>query len=101
MAENSQPGRKLGPREFIGGFALMVMGFGAQSWSNGRDIPWGAQQTYGAVLFGVGLVAAAGACLWPAKRPEPALRVTRPRGLDCTSPWDLVGQASLLFRAWR
>ena len=68
MAENSQPGRKLGPREFIGGFALMVMGFGAQSWSNGRDIPWGAQQTYGAVLFGVGLVAAAGACLWPRKK---------------------------------
>ena len=43
MAENPQPDRKLGPREFIGGFALMAMGFGAYSWANGCDIPWGAQ----------------------------------------------------------
>jgi hypothetical protein len=64
MAENPQPDRKLGPREFIGGFALMAMGFGAYSWANGCDIPWGAQQTYGAVLFGIGVVGAVVALLW-------------------------------------
>lgn len=66
-AENPQPIRKLGPREFVGGFALMAMGFGVYSWSNGRDIPWGAQQTYGAILFGIGLVVAAVVFLWPRK----------------------------------
>jgi hypothetical protein len=65
--DNPQPIRKLGLREFVGGFALMAMGFGMYSWSNGRDTPWGAQQTYGAVLFGIGLVGGAVALLWPRK----------------------------------
>jgi hypothetical protein len=56
VSDNIPPKRVIGPREFIGGMTLMAMGFGVNSWASGRDIPWGYQQTYGAALFGIGLV---------------------------------------------
>ena len=68
MAETPQPIRKLGPREFLGGLGLMAMGFGAYSWLKGQDIPWGAQQIYGTVLFVGGVLVACGAYFWPRKK---------------------------------
>ena len=68
MAGTPPPVRELGPREYVGGFALMAMGFGAYSWTNGRDIAWGAQQTFGAISFGVGVAAGLVAYLWPRGR---------------------------------
>jgi hypothetical protein len=68
MADNPQPVRKLGAREYVGGFAVMAMAFGAYSWFGGRDTPWGYQQTYGAVLFGVGVVGLVVAWLLPRER---------------------------------
>lgn len=65
MNETPSP-RKVGVREFVGGFGLMAMGFGMFSWLNGRVVPWGYQQTFGAAAFAAGLlgVVAAWAFSW-------------------------------------
>ncbi len=68
MAPDPEPIKKLGLRQYIGGFGTMEMGFGVYSWTRGQAVPGGYTQTYGAVLFGVGLVCVLVAVLWPRKR---------------------------------
>src|SRR6266540_4292141 len=46
----------------VGGLMLL---FGGYIWLKGRDLPWGNQQLFGAILFGVGLVGLVVALLLP------------------------------------
>ena len=58
----------LGPRVVMGAFALMLVGFGMKLWGDGHDIPWGYQQTAGAIAFPLGLFGLAACLLWPRKQ---------------------------------
>lgn len=65
MSQNPQsPPPVPGLRAYLGGSALMLLGFGAWTWLNGRDIPWGYQQTGGSIAFGVGLLLFVVCLLW-------------------------------------
>jgi hypothetical protein len=58
MSSGNPPPRKLRSSDFIGGFGLMLIVFGIYSWVSGRDVPWGYQQTGGAIAAGLGLIVA-------------------------------------------
>lgn len=65
---SQDPAPALNPRIVPGAFALMLVGFGMQLWGNGRDIPWGYQQTAGAIVFPIGVLGLAACLFWPRKK---------------------------------
>jgi len=59
MKGGQKPRRKFTARDYVGGFAAMLFGFGIFTFLMGSAVPWGAQQVGGliAALLGIGLLA--------------------------------------------
>jgi hypothetical protein len=51
--------RKYGPRDYVGGLAGLLFGFGIVTFLMGSAVPWGYQQVGGlvAAVLGIGLMA--------------------------------------------